>query len=330
MGEGLKIACILFAVCLAAPLLPEQTASSVVTDVGPHDWIEIPNDDNFTAENGVTGGNGTYDNPYIIENRVIDLFQNTADESHSGIYIANTYAFFVIRNVRVHSGLVTMSPSSFTGGYGIMLQNLMNGIVEDCELTGDLTGLGISNCDNIVVRNNDILRNNQGLTASSSSGLHVERNNISSNTYGNVGFDQVLRSYLVNNTVMLASNWMGINLYSSEDCEVHGNAVSFNQNIGVNVGFCKDCRITNNTIAHNGVGITIYGSEGILALPNSFSFNDKNFDSSDDHNGLAPWTLLISGTAIVAAVIVVMILIMRRQKKRPAWIQAPPTIDKTT
>lgn len=211
-----------------------------------------------------------------------------------------------------------------------MLHNLENGIVEDCELTGDLTGLGISNCDNIVVRDNEILRNYQGLTADRSYGLQVEGNNISSNTHGNVDFDQVLRSYLVNNTVMLSPEWMGINLYSSEDCEVHENEIAFNQNIGVNVGFCKDCKITNNTVAYNRVGISIYGSEGTLALPNGFSFNEKDIESSDDDHGLAPWTLLISVIAIVAAVIVVIALIVRRREKRPARIQPPPMIDNPT
>jgi parallel beta-helix repeat protein len=335
-GDGLKTAGILFAICLAVSFLPGNTTSITVAYLVPHDWIEIFNDDNFTAENGVTGGNGTYDNPYTIDNMVIDLSQNVAGQSHTGIYIANTHAFFVIRNVRVHSGLVNLSQPndtgmfSFTGGYGIMLQNLVNGIVENSELTDNLRGLRIESCDNIVVRNNDILRNFQGLDASGSRWLHVEGNNISSNINGNVEFDQVLQSYLVNNTIMLTPQYMGINLYSSEGCEVHGNEITFNKNIGVNVGFCKDCKITNNTIAYNGVGITIYGSEDTLALPNGFSFNHKDIENWDDDNGTIPWTLLISGIVMVAAVIVVIGLMMLRQKKKPASIQAPPMIDGRT
>jgi parallel beta-helix repeat protein len=328
--DGLKIACFLFAACLAASLLPQQAASTTATDEGVHGWIEIMNDDNFTAENGVTGGNGTYDNPYIIENRLIDLSQNTEYQSHDGIYVARTSASFVIRNVKVHSGLVTISPSSFTGGCGIRLQDLYNGIVEDCEFTGDLTGLEISNCQNIVVRNNDILHNNRGLSAWRSHGLHVEGNNISSNTYGNIEFYQVIQSDLVNNTVILSTDWMGINLYESEDCEVHGNEIILNGGVGVNIGYCKDCKITNNTIAHNGVGITIYGSEDILALPNGFSFNHKDIENWDDDNSINPWTLLISVIAIVAAVVVAVAMMTRWRKKKPARIQPPPIVDRPT
>jgi hypothetical protein len=64
----------------------------------PHDPIYIIGNDNFTSANGVVGGSGMADDPYIIENWDI------SPGSSSGIEIGNTTAYFVIRNCYVHDG----------------------------------------------------------------------------------------------------------------------------------------------------------------------------------------------------------------------------------
>jgi len=58
--------------------------------------IVIVGDGNFTATNGVIGGNGTASNPYLIEGW--DIAELT---------VSNTNAYVVIRNVYIHSGVVT-------------------------------------------------------------------------------------------------------------------------------------------------------------------------------------------------------------------------------
>ena len=60
---------------------------------GNHDPIHIDSNDQFTPENGVTGGNGTVNNPYLIENWVF-----TSDDSGQTIVIVDTTAYFIIRN----------------------------------------------------------------------------------------------------------------------------------------------------------------------------------------------------------------------------------------
>jgi hypothetical protein len=63
-----------------------------------HNPIYIDCDANFTVANGVSSGNGTASNPYIIENWDINA------SSANGIDISNTNAYFIIRNCVIHDG----------------------------------------------------------------------------------------------------------------------------------------------------------------------------------------------------------------------------------
>ena len=62
-----------------------------------HSPIVIDGDDDFTSQNGVTGGSGSIDDPYRIENWSI----TTDGIAHYGIEIRNTTAFFIIQNCTI-------------------------------------------------------------------------------------------------------------------------------------------------------------------------------------------------------------------------------------
>ena len=62
------------------------------------DPIHIDGNLGFNETNGVSSGDGSISNPYIIENWDID-----ASVSH-GIYIENTNVYFVIKNCVIHDG----------------------------------------------------------------------------------------------------------------------------------------------------------------------------------------------------------------------------------
>ena len=87
-----------------------------------HEPIVIIGDGNFTEENGVIGGSGTKDDPYIIANWVIKANGTTPYMGTAGIFIANTTKYFVIRNVTI-----------FGGDWGILLDNVSNFVIEDSK-----------------------------------------------------------------------------------------------------------------------------------------------------------------------------------------------------
>jgi len=67
-----------------------EAVSSPPTVLSTHSPIVIEGDENFTRENGVVSGNGTQQNPYVIENYTIRL-----NSSGTGILIKNTTKHFV-------------------------------------------------------------------------------------------------------------------------------------------------------------------------------------------------------------------------------------------
>jgi parallel beta-helix repeat protein len=91
--------------------------------------IVITNNYEFTAENGVTSGAGTVDDPYIIEGWKID-----AGYSDYGIRIYRTDRAFIIRNVEI-SGAAKAA---------ISLSYVRNAYIEDCTLVGNWIGITLS------------------------------------------------------------------------------------------------------------------------------------------------------------------------------------------
>lgn len=77
----------------------------------------------FNPSNGVIGGAGTQQDPYVIAGWDI-----TSPISTSAIQISNSNAFFIIRDVTVHSG-------------GIVLSNVTNGIMRTANLLNSGIGL---------------------------------------------------------------------------------------------------------------------------------------------------------------------------------------------
>ncbi|MEW5826058.1 MAG: NosD domain-containing protein [Candidatus Bipolaricaulota bacterium] len=122
MKHGAFILCTLMLVLGAHAL-------AVVADRVEHRAILITNDYEFTVENGVCSGSGTFADPYIIENWSID-----AGYDRYGIRIQGTTRPFVIRNVKV----------SGASGAAISLNHVENGTLEDCLFRANWIGLSLT------------------------------------------------------------------------------------------------------------------------------------------------------------------------------------------
>jgi len=127
-----------------------------------HSPIYIDGDDDFTPENGVVGGSGTADDPYVIEGWFINA---TTD----GISIQNTRKYFVIRNCLVSS------TDDF--GSGIWLSNVTNGQIYNNTIKGD-TGIVLTYTTNVTIYNNTISGNNDGVSLWYSTNVTIYLNSI--------------------------------------------------------------------------------------------------------------------------------------------------------
>ncbi len=116
---------------------------------GNHPPIYIEGNDDFTFENGVTGGSGTLEDPYIIENWII-----VDGSAENGIFVTNTNAYFIIRNCT----LIGFSGDDYSG---IRFSNVENGVIDDSDCFDNYYGILIQVSSHIII-NNSIFHNNYG------------------------------------------------------------------------------------------------------------------------------------------------------------------------
>jgi len=149
----------------------------------PHDPIYINGNDDFTSENGVTGGSGASSDPYVIEGWEIEA------SSMDGITIRNVSVFFEIRSCYIHEGGINKD--------GVVLMNVTNGAIENSLITGNRNGImfrmqypGKENSENNKIHNNTITSNsNDGINFEHiGRGYHsdniISNNNLSNNNRG--------------------------------------------------------------------------------------------------------------------------------------------------
>jgi PKD repeat protein len=135
-----------------------------------HDAIFVDGNKEFTSEKGVIGGNGTKDDPYIIEG--LEISYN--EEETFNIKIANTTDYFVIRNCRLES-------TSYGTAGQIIFQNVKNGRVERVGLDG-------TNCSITLTKSSDNIISNctiQYLLLDESSGNVITHNKIYTTFFSN-------------------------------------------------------------------------------------------------------------------------------------------------
>jgi len=259
-----------------------------------HAPIYIDSNSNFTPANGVTGGSGTENDPYIIENWDID-----ASSAH-GIWINNTTAYFIVRNCYVHDGW-----NSFIG---ISLANVINGIVDNNISENNYYGILLSNSDNNRIYHNTCENNSScGISLYSSDNNIIENNLVGNNwrgVYLYYGSDNnLLSNNLVENNdeegIFLDSsdnnlvenniaenNRYGISLDGSYNT-ISGNIAGNNDECGISLYSSDNNIIENNLVENNWRGVYLYyGSDNNLLSNNLVENNDEEgifLDSSDNN-----------------------------------------------
>ncbi|MFX1411533.1 MAG: nitrous oxide reductase family maturation protein NosD [Promethearchaeota archaeon] len=239
----------------------------------------IPGNWSATTSYDWCNGDGSWGNPYVIENVTINA---TNSPTRSGILIENSKSiYFIIRNCTVYN--------SGSGSYdaGIRLDNTCNGTVIDnfctnngrngitlyinCEnntLTGNIANSnpqnGIylyQNCDYNNLTGNIASDNNYGIQLFD----NCHNNNITGNILNNNRIHGLRLDYSDNNRIIgntasfNAEN--GIYTYSSEWNNITRNIVNYNKLIGIHLRFfCMDNIINNNTINGNDLGIMLQQS----------------------------------------------------------------------
>lgn len=231
----------------------------------PHLPIYIHGDDNFTWENGVMGGNGTKDDPYVISDWAI-----TAGGLNFGIKIAHTDSYFVIENCRI-SGTKR----------GISLLFVRNGKIEDCEISNSDVGVYLwfareneiskswinkSHDHGIYLLNSkrnvitgNLLTSNQeeSVYLELSSSNKIEENEIRENEKGMSLWDSPHNKVISNQ--MVTNREYGLKLLEATGNEILKNTFDSNTEFGIFMSNSTRNQIEKNLITANETGILVAG-----------------------------------------------------------------------
>src|SRR2546426_7487726 len=197
-----------------------RQVNASVKSLTPHAPILIDGPGNFTASNGVTGGSGTQNNPYIIQGWSIDA--STAN----GIEIRNIVSFsvpyFVIRNVFIHSETKTLADilvDSFASPPGCFEcpGNIFNGVIANSTLTGNGEGIVLQDSDNIIVSGVTVHDSQTGVDCINSDFLQIRANRITDSGTGVSVSCAVIDVFY--NTILNSDNGIVVGNYGSIDIE---------------------------------------------------------------------------------------------------------------
>ncbi len=210
-------------------------------------------------------GNGTVENPYIIENYEII----TSDDY--GIFIGYTSKHFIIRNCYIDAGR-----------YGIDFVTVREDtarVINNTCINNEICGISFFKSEKSIVANNTCINDNYGIFQWYSDSSIVANNTCKDNDEEGIVLQFTSSSIVVNNTCYRNSNW-GIEIYDSVSCVVSYNLFQENSNYGVYIHSSDNNLVHHNTFVDNnlagatqacGYGTNNYWYDNILLEGNYYN-----------------------------------------------------------
>ncbi|TFG25605.1 MAG: hypothetical protein EU533_00970, partial [Promethearchaeota archaeon] len=218
-------------------------------------------------------GSGTWEDPYIIENLIINGL-GIAD----GIEIQNSDVYFIIQHCTISNAEL-----------GIYLDTVNNSLIIDNNCSNNQEGIYAEYGNNNTITDNFLNDNeNSGLYLYESNNTLVYQNTVIGN-YDGIYLDtdcsyNIIEHNIVNN------NSDGIYIYYCNDNTISNNTVNYNQNYGIYLEFCQSNIISLNTINNNndfGILFELNSNNNEL-IENSINYNQYGtvFSDGSDNNSI--------------------------------------------
>lgn len=253
-----------------------------------HAPISINGDSDFTAANGVTGGSGTSDDPYVIAGWTI------TPVSTPGILVENTGVYFTIREV-------TVQGSQSTNGNGVVFAGNAHADLEKSQVQVDYGTSGsptaavwISLTSDVVLSGNNLNSPNIGVMISSSSWITIVDNLIIGNTNGLKG-DSFSNLTVTGNTVageqaMEFSNFSGAELSANQLAQSSG---------GLQITGCDMVNIESNSMGRHADSLYVGNCNNVTVSQNDFPGQCPNIWSCGDWNSPSEHDIMLVGAGNV-------------------------------
>ncbi len=153
--------------------------------------IIIESDDDFLDYDFT--GNGTQDNPYIIE----DFRIGAKGVNSIGISISNTNSYVIIKTCVVYSDFIGISLMDVASGTVWIINNTC------ISTSGDGGGIGLSSTNNCSIKNNVCTNFMQGIHLNYASHCVIKSNIIKENNYQGINIRYSSFNIISNNTVKI-------------------------------------------------------------------------------------------------------------------------------
>lgn len=218
-------------------------------------------------------GNGTSENPYIIEN--IKINHIPLEYGHC-LAIENSEVHFIIRYSIFHAaGGQILDPQQSWGGNGIWLYNTSNGIIANntCYNNGN-NGIELveQSRNNLVINNTCYGNDDHGIYISAYCENNTAiKNNIGTNENSGISTFRAYNNRIINNSV-IGNNHYGVYLRDSDYNTVKGNFIDHVYS-GIYLEDSHHNNITFNEVYYYQSTITGSGVGNIIEN-NTFIFDD--------------------------------------------------------
>jgi parallel beta-helix repeat protein len=236
--------------------------------------IHIDNNWTATKSAGICTGDGTYSEPYVMEDLVID-----GEGSGSCILIENSDVYFIITDCIVNNS--GSSPNA-----GIRLDNVKNGkLFEDIHSYNNADGIHLIHCHNITIAGNRVENNNYGIVLGSSNNSIISENVIIDNKIDGIYFFQTCNNNTISKNTIINNNQEGIDISgSSNENMILGNIVKNNE-IGIEIWSSKNNYISENNVeSNNWTGILIMSSDSNNITKNKAKNNEVGINLWESKN----------------------------------------------
>jgi|GEM_PF-3321545 len=218
------------------------------------DPIRINGDSDFTSSNGVTSGDGTEENPYVIG------YWDISGEGHGyGIYIGNTTAHFVIKNCRIQN-VNGGSDVPYKMNAALYLFNVQFGSVENVITSGGDFGVLVDKSSRVKITGGTHEGRTAAVKFQSSDHCTLENSELSSyiqHVYDEHSVNNVIRNISISGNIN--THTMGIKIYKSGGTLLQNITLS-NFYKGVEAEGCSNVNVLHPRIDNSTYGILAIGS----------------------------------------------------------------------
>lgn len=252
-------------------------------DLIKHGPIYVNGNNNFvsTAEREGWKGDGTKEDPFIIENYDID-----ARGAGNAIMISNTDLHFVIRNCMVYNAAWLSNP--YLAGEGIAMYNSSNGsIINNTAFSNDGDGIDLQIAKNVKVYNNEATSNyDDGIHLTDSENILVYNNTVSTNDDDGIYIEGRSNNNIIRNNVINLNAKYSISLMYSYEITMRDNSI-IKSKAGVVSSHSHNLKINHNDINDAEYGVYLLNTNKTRVNDNRISQGDYGiYTSSSDNNDI--------------------------------------------